>query len=232
MRHTITINGQVFPSRSALEKTTKQLRDRQRIGVPLTGEDLRFVVGVFAQLYPEWPTKAPTAVVTGTVVEVLGGRVFRLWLATGEVIEPSLRKAFEPRLASPGKMATAALRAAAQEDCCHPYREAYFARHGVDGMAPCELTGAWCLAADADVDHIAPDTFAAILGAFLAQEGIQLEDVPLVAASGGRGSIVAPGAILTRWLAYHRSRARLRVIARETHVALTRAEQIAARRAG
>lgn len=230
VRQTITISGQVFSSRAALERQTKELRNRQKIGVPLSEEDFRFVVAVFATLYPGWSEKAPAPVVSATVVTHEGSRVFRMRLASGETIEPSLRKAFEPALASPSKKAIAALRAAAQEDCCIPYRNAYFAREEVDGMAPCELTGTWCTPADTDVDHIAPDTFAAILGDFVALEGIRLEDVPLHPREDGRGSTLAPSPLRDRWLTYHRSRAKLRVIARETHVELTRAENLARNR--
>ncbi len=233
-RQKLTIQGKEFPSKVALEREVKALRDRQPLDTPLSPEDTAFVAEVFRQLYPkaDYDEKRLGAGLKALkVIYMMGGRCFQMHLLDGRVEEPSLRVCFANSLATPAATAYNALRAESFEDCCRPYRDAYFRRHANEwGLVPCELTGKLVASTgeECEVDHVAPDTFKAILDDFLRTRGLTLATLATREAPDGRGARIADPALSADWLAYHRGRAKLRVLARSAHVDLTREAQQAA----
>jgi hypothetical protein len=226
-RQPTTICGQHFPTKTVLKAHTKRVRDTQPLGVPLSDEDREFVVEVFRTLYPNWPTKVMAGVqVTAVyVVHVEGARCFHMKLSDGGFAEPSLRVAFNPSLAKSKPTASDAFRYEAWRDCCKPYRDRYFQTYGnAEGMAPCELSGILIppVRGECEVDHIPPNTFKKILADFLQVEHLRLEDVPTQEEPNGRITVLTEP-LRTRWVAFHRSRAQLRVLAPSIHVGVTQA---------
>jgi len=98
------------------------------------------------------------------------------------------------------------------------------ARHGE--QAPCEVSGQLITKDQCEIDHQAPDTFKAILDAFLQVKGLGLDQVSIQDLPNGRTTVLSDKALTQAWLLYHRERARLRVLSRETHVAITRGVEV------
>lgn len=82
-----------------------------------------------------------------------------------------------------------------------------------DGHFTCSVTGDRVAAGRAHVDHVPPDTFAALIKRFVAERGIDLESIELPSSPGEEiGRQFPTPEMEADWLSFHREYANLRVI--------------------
>jgi hypothetical protein len=85
----------------------------------------------------------------------------------------------------------------------------------------CPINGELIMWTTAHVDHEPPRTFAALLTAYCAERGIDLDTIELYEPSNGIGKLLSPD-IEADWAAWHETRAVLRVISAEANTRLVR----------
>lgn len=91
------------------------------------------------------------------------------------------------------------------------------------GDPVCALSGTPLTPHDCEVDHEAPDTFDALLCAWLSDEGLTYDTIPMMPNPNGHGSVFRGFELTKRWQSYHFRHARLRLLATEVHRELSKA---------
>lgn len=89
------------------------------------------------------------------------------------------------------------------------------------GFIQCPITLDFVTWQDAHVDHIPPDTFQALLGQFLIERDMSLDNISLAPGYRGEGYQLPPD-IAADWTAWHQQRARLRVISAFANIHLVK----------
>lgn len=93
------------------------------------------------------------------------------------------------------------------------FRDTVFARS--DGKITCELTGERIGVGESHVDHVPPDTFAAIWERFLDEHGLISDDIDLTESRDGDiGQRIADPELAAAWQQFHWDSATLRVVSR------------------
>jgi hypothetical protein len=102
------------------------------------------------------------------------------------------------------------------------YKQKYFDKFADKrGFVPCEVSGLLCLTRNSEVDHIDPQTFASILNDFFQLIGIDFDDVELIDKLDG-GSDFKDSSLKKCWQQYHLENAKLRVVEKQSHVAINK----------
>lgn len=83
--------------------------------------------------------------------------------------------------------------------------------------ARCAISGNSVGYDDVDVDHTPPDTFARIMSDFLTDRGITVDDVGVKENDNRVTHGLVNSELEAAWTEFHRSRARLRVLAKTSH---------------
>jgi len=90
-------------------------------------------------------------------------------------------------------------------------------------MMVCPVTGERIAIDDAHVDHTPPQTFQAIVDAFVAQYQIDVDLVPIIADRDEQlANEFADLAMADLWATFHQQNARLRLISREANLSVIR----------
>jgi len=88
-----------------------------------------------------------------------------------------------------------------------------------DGSLRCEITGRQCADSEVHVDHVGP-TFAELVESYCQEQGRDLMSFVIVPAREG-GYRLAERGVFWDFAAYHRKHARLRLLHRDVHKAVT-----------
>ncbi len=210
----ISIGGTTYPSKAAAELYARRILNDSPLG-DVPDEHLRFVWGLL-RLHPAFPRKDGCGTKMLQIRENLpyGTRSFWIVRQDGSETDFSYRECLYPST-HPQKIA-AAFRAEVSEQIIR-FRDAELAA----GRC-CAVTGAPIDPDDYEVDHVSPDTFAALLTEFLKSQKIDIADVRVHESDGQTKPMLQDRLLSSRWQDFHRSRARLRLLSREGHRTITR----------
>ena len=101
----------------------------------------------------------------------------------------------------------------AVDDDLREVKTAWLRDNASDGHFICPITGERVPAGSAHVDHVPPNTFAALIKRFVADRGIDLEAIELPSSPGEEiGRQFPTPEMEADWLSFHREHANLRVI--------------------
>lgn len=105
------------------------------------------------------------------------------------------------------------------------FRRRFFEEHAdTDGRVPCALTGVPVSPSECHVDHAPPHTFVALATAFLAERRISPDGSHVTAPADNQFvPRLVDAALAADWQAYHRARAKLRVVEKDAHLRQGRA---------
>lgn len=204
------IGGVYYRSQQAIIERAKLLIHTAVLNQPLAGEAHAFVEDLLHK-----HERADEKIGAGIQhFEVRRGAMNSrcLWVIRTDGSETDFSYKLCIRPATPlGNFTAAARRAVAIQMIA--FRDAWFEQYaGPDGKVTCSITGERYSKAEVDVDHIAPQTFASILHAYIEERGIDLTHICYVQGDGVMLAMFADSKLTQDFARYHEARARLRVI--------------------
>lgn len=208
----IIIGGESFPSKKAVAARIGALLRATTPGTALAGDDLCLLL----HLLPQHPHAVEKLAACLRVVvrpdPVYHRKQFQLEGIAGTRVDFSYRRCIWPATAA-GEFAKACRHEVAKDILA--FKRATFC----EGMA-CPITGDALAWDSLDVDHIAPDTFAAIREAFIVENGIDVTTITYNWQDGG--VMFEDRGMAADWRGFHKRRAKLRLISRYVNQTLLR----------
>ena len=209
------VGGKSFRTKDDLEAYIKNILHGALIG-RLASDDEAFIADLLTN-HPSAEVKIGTGVQSIRVGKTaLGGRGFFVTRTDGTEVDFSYKQCVRPF--THATKVKFAFRKAIVDQVIAVKQAVFPDRYTT---IPCPVTGEPITYADAHVDHKPPDTFAALLQAYLSERGWTHEDIPLVDPPNGIGKVL-PDDIAFDWAFWHSQHARLRVISAYANVRLVR----------
>lgn len=207
------VGGIVFTTKIDLEAYVKNILNSAPIG-RLNPADEAFIADLLTN-HPSAETKIGTGVQSIRVgSNGFSGRAFFVTRTDNTEVDFSYKQCIRPfTYATKVKFA---FRKAISDQVIAVKRTVFPDRYAV---IHCPITGDPMTYTDAHVDHEPPNTFAALLQAYLEERGLTYDDIPLVECGIGKA---LPGDIAADWAFWHAQRARLRVISGYANTRLVR----------
>lgn len=211
-----TVNGRLFSTQTELQQHTQAILRRYRPPTRLTGDDAAHMADLLER-HPSAETKIGCGV-RAIWIRSNGkfGSGFYVERIDGTEEDFSYKQCLRPFThASKCKFA---FRRAIDDQVIAMKSHAFY----IDGMTlPCPITGQPMTWETAHVDHMPPNTFAALLERYLTAFNIEYDDIELLEAPGGIGKAL-PAGLAAHWSSWHAEEANLRVISAEANLRLVR----------
>lgn len=188
---------------------------RYDVGVALPEPDATHIYWLLER-HPEAAAKIGAGVkVFSTRNALYGTRCFEVRRTDGSTTDFSIKPCLDGKPPSVFSEMSRALRSEAAEDTkqmkWHYFRESVHPEKKV----PCALTGRLVSLDEAEIDHVPPNTFKALVERFLNENGIIPENALLTPS---RDNQYAPQlvdrALVERWRLFYRAHAAVRIVAR------------------
>lgn len=215
----IYVNGEKFNTKTALRNRIRELRDRYADNVPLTKDDLEFMLDLLKR-HEDPDRKIGCGV---WYMYVKANPIFKnnrgFWLVRHDGSETDF--SFEICLKQETKLHKFknACRTAIANDILQ-YRNLFFMEHE---NPFCELTGELLTKHVCHVDHKPPMTFDRIVEEFIATKKIDVESVNILSGEDGRiRNELADETLKNSFVAFHRCHAELRVISKFGNLSLVK----------
>ena len=206
------IGAYVFPTRKAAEEAIRSVLHHAPLRVPLTGDEFA-LISALVSCHPDAEARIGAGIASIDVRIIdYGQRGFWITRVDGTMTDFSYRKALD---GAPNQrtLVLSALRREVREDI-DAFRREVFA---LDPHPVCPLTGQpLAFGPDAHVDHSDPTFVELAEGWVLTQGGW---DAVNVCPDDGPGQRLVDHAQHADWIAWHRQRARLRVVHRSANLA-------------
>lgn len=211
-----TVGGLTFTTKEALAAHVQAILRSYSAGARVNDEDAAFLADLLLR-HPSADEKIGVGIAAFYVMNVAyGSKGFILERLDGTRTDWSYRQCIRPfTYASKVKHA---LRVAVADQVLAAKRIT-FPDHEV--VTTCPITGQAMTYHDAHVDHIPPDTFAALVERFLDTYQVILDDVVILPAPSGISWVLADDWAAV-WSAFHQQHARLRVISAHANMRLVR----------
>lgn len=216
----VKVGGLLFPSKKAAAKFYKEILFRYPKGACIPpGCDFDF-------LRASVDDHSCAALKRGTGVaqflvgsNAYGSRTFYIQRTDGTQTDFSYMKCIDKNLSAPRTRLIRALRAEIWPNV-EELKSQYFDMHGDERrQISCPITGEKVGFADAHADHIPPRTFTVLVECFLTAHGI-VPSHELIAPVVDMGTPrLADRELAARWVAYHSTMARFRIISSRANVA-------------
>lgn len=205
-----------FSSKARAVEHVRAIKDRTSPGNFLSGEDAAVVLGAL-QRHPDCASKVGLGVRRIGVFangETRSGAGFGVERVDGTVARFSYKVCFSGEKRSNADRAREAFRQAVRSAILR-WRDNTFSKHG--GHIQCAITNELVNPQACHVDHEKPG-FSDILGSFLAQEGIRIDEVRIEVSDGEQvEAVLSDKDFRTRWVRHHNKNVRLRILSVEGH---------------
>jgi hypothetical protein len=211
MPKSYTIGTTHFPTKTALTAHIQALVARYQDGQTIAGADEDFVRALL-HTHPNHAAKVGSGISRLTVRTVTnhGHRTRCFWIdrTDGTRTDFSWHACLTPP--SPAQDARRAFR-----DALGPQLADFKARRLAAGPVTCPHTGAALTLSNAHADHVAPNTFKALLDRFLDIEGLSDHEVAVEPTTDGTvTNRLQDKDLESRWLTYHYKYAKLELLSR------------------
>ena len=210
------LGGKMFPSKSKAEEYVRQIRDAHKPGDFLAGEEAAVVLDAL-QRHPGCAEKVGLGVRRVAIYgngETRSGYGFGVERVDGTVARFSYHTCFEAQRRNHIDRAHEAFRQAVRRAILK-WRDNTFRKHG--GRIVCPITCAPVDQKCCHVDHL-PPAFADLVTAFLAVEGLTIEDVLVEISHGAQvEAVLSDPELRQRWIRFHNGNVKLRIVSVEGH---------------
>lgn len=214
---TYLVSGIIFTSKEALEGAVQHIL-HNTIG-RLDPDDEQFIYDLL-QMHPRADAKIGAGV---REIQIRrgwrGGPMFIVVRRDGTETDFSYKKCIRP--VTHATMVKAAFREAIAYQVSSIKTAHFKARADRDGRVACPITHELIAWQEAHVDHIPPDTFQSLLGRFLIDRDLALDNIALIPGYRGEGYQLPPD-IAAEWTVWHQQHARLRVISAFANIHLVK----------
>ena len=220
----VVIQGTEYKSAAALKRTCAEVKSKYHIGEKPSDADTSFLMDVFSRhreyhekLHCESPTPMLGYAKQGTIAWYL---VCSDGTKECISIDTAANNAFgKPKLESD---ILYDFKSSAREVINSQIKEFKRASIGA-GEIRSALTGLVLDANDVEIDHEAPNTFDNILFSFVKENEIAIGRVGIKYLGSGRVTF-AKDSVTQQWAKFHKEKATLRIVSKEEHKALTKAQ--------
>jgi hypothetical protein len=223
-RQQFKISGETFKTKQDLLERIRRVLYAYEEGQTLNELDFTFMLDVL-RLHPNVAQKIGCGVASMHVKEnpvYPGKRGFWLMRTDSTATDFSFMECLSP---SSNKKKTQSAFRSAIEPYCFKFKQGVFDKT-LYGTTLCEYTGKRITFLDAHVDHKPPNTFEKLFNDFLAENGLDANQIETRGA--GLDNVVqdeiADPELKNRWIQFHNERAELRVISREANLSHVRYE--------
>jgi hypothetical protein len=210
----IQIGTIAFPSRKAAMEYTRALRDRYKDGERIVGQDEKFLRDLI-DLHSDKDEKIDVGIVYFTVgKDGKWGttRCFYLVRGDGSKTDFSFDNCINGK--NPVQDVIDAFRVAVADQVISFKSQQFLA--GVE--IRCPVDASWLTKDNSDVDHIPPQTFITLVGAWLKENGGTLLDIELVPNADNQWArILRDESIILSWQAFHSVHAKLRMTSKNAN---------------
>lgn len=212
--------GQTFLTKKALQDAIKKILHQSPLNKDLQRDDYRLVRALL-DYHPSADIKIGCGVVAIQVVKFkpYNNRGFELVRLDGTKTDFSYRQCLNPE--SKLTKLKRACRFAVSSDIV-AFRDSYFAL----GSPRCEISGEPVTRKTCHIDHAPPWTFRDIFNEFIQVYKIDIDKIRLAGCDVDGATtydIEHPG-IKSLWVLFHRNRAVLRILHKDTHMKITKGE--------
>jgi hypothetical protein len=219
VRRVYDLGGESYSTQAdVLERCRRIWASAALLGQRVGGADESFVADLFA-LHPEAEVKGRGGV-AGFVVDLEpSGRLRCFWVerADGSRVDFSVGKCLRQK---PAEREVADRVLLAMREAVRP--QVLEARAALPVVFRCPVTGDPVSRDGAHIDHAAPGTFAVLVRLWLGVEALGFDGVVLAKATESAHWQMGDEAQLGSWVAFHRSRAVLRGVARRANLSVLR----------
>lgn len=226
-RQAIVINERTFLTQAATIEFFKEMLNRHRNGMDITGEDNDMLLALLER-HPEAAKKIGCGVKRLYKDRTaLSTSCFWLERTDGTKTDFSYLSAIKAKRKSLYQEFCEACRNAVQEDLRHT-KQAFFDKYGnEEGKVQCDITGDYIALNESHLDHKKPLTFQVIVITFVNANGIEINSEMLSKPQDGQfQTSFANLEIKDKFRGYHHKTAQLRIIKAERNISLGGSERI------
>lgn len=216
----VQVGSETFKTKKALGERVRAILYGASIGVELDAAEHSFLLALLGR-HPNAAKKIGPGVRAFRVTASLyGNRCFEILRVDGTETDFSYLKCVTPKTTW-SEFLHAMRRAIG--DQIFDFKNDTF---GWPETLVCPLSGATITRDQAHVDHVYPDTFEALVDAFVEEEKLDRDALPLGPTEDGlMGRRLVDPALEDKWRAFHKAHAKLRVISEEAHKHLKRPKE-------
>jgi hypothetical protein len=204
------LGGETFTAKAHAEQRARSILHGGPVPRCLTGNEAAFVADLLA-LHARATEKIGPGI-RGLWVKgnLYGAAGFFIERVDGTWMDFSYKKCLTPQTIR--TQALQAMRRAIAEQV-HAFKVSAYTEGSVAlRLVRCAISGELLPWEDAHVDHAYPDTFVALVDAFLAGRRETVDHVSVAPHPSGQGVILGDAGWALAWQAYHRERAVLRIV--------------------
>ncbi|MDR3535737.1 MAG: DUF3223 domain-containing protein [Acetobacteraceae bacterium] len=215
-RERVVLGGKVFSAKSKAEEYVRQIKDAHKPGDFLTGGEAAVVLDAL-QRHPGCAEKVGLGVQRVGIYgngETRSGHGFGVERVDGTVTRFSYHICFAAQRRNHVDRAYEAFRQAVRRAILK-WRNNTFNKHG--GQIYCPIMGTRVDPKCCHVDHL-PPSFADLVTAFLATEGLTIDNVAVEISHGEQvEAVLSDPKLRLRWIRFHNQNVKLRIMSIEGH---------------